>query len=1478
MSTDSRRRCALTARIVIVLAAACAAANAAAASSSWRTNGPSTDWFDPLNWTSGVPQAPGDAAFITTTQGGKLPGFIASPIGLASLSLTGNGSPVISGELLRFESLVPGASPRISADGSLTASIAAPIELAEGQTLTVQRLGQSQIHLIGPISGGGGIEYQSGQSSFFRVTGGNSYSGVTVVDIHQGSLDAALPSAFGNGSGATILRSGIVSLFEGTAEEFFVHPAGTLVPSPSATPYTGKINLVGGVLNGARRFSDEENLPVEIDSEVAIHGSGYIGSSPFIMNNTRLHGAITGHGLLNFQGSTSETITTEGPIELLGNIKASDRSNVIVAGALRSTGDITVDGGIAGGRLRIAGDATDFHGDLETRLGRLTIASNVDAGRMRVDARLASWRGTLQNGGLTVEPGATLSVKAFDFFAGSVAGRITGVDALVKTTSTSGQLERLEGFDGPIEIHEGWVEVRTGGLGTAAGSTSINARHRAGLVLSDARVEEAVSLNNAAGMDFTGALVGNGDMAGDLYLGDSGAYVGGYGGESVVGESFGANLTISGRIHGGALIKPGPFYELSITGGGHTYQGATEVLGGTLVLAGAGRLESTSHVLVGGGRVSHFGDPRATLRIDDRGAMASPDRLADSVPVHLDSGRIDLVGRGADVSRETIGQVVLEAGYNQLGSTDAALHINELVRQGGAVAMFRPSEGGRIEVDNAALPSGILGGWALYGTNEFEPRSFATVVGGQIEEAPLIQQPLDVSTAEQNVLVAGGQTLAADRTVNAIRTEQEAPIDLAGHRLTLGSGGLLSRGATTIAGGELTAGSGGASELIFHAYHLIDAAASIVDNGSPLALHVAGTGEVRLRGANTYTGGTTVSRYARLHVFNRSAVPQGDSLTINSGSYIVNFADAQPLEFSRIELREHAGLISEMGTPIDADEYVAFSGAINARLVGDGAFVKRGEDQFELQIASPDYLGPIVVEQGLLRIANVGGVAPTESSAIRVLSDGVLESGSNLTDKRLVILEGGAYRVGLGDAFNESEFKTPLEIRGSGAIQSLGQRVSETFSNRIFGQGDLIVHGPFAAAIQFRSDFDELDGDVTLAGGQVHLRADNSAYQGRIIVRAASAGAVHAHAIGPGGARVEREGFLSVDAVQSGPIELAGGTLQTFAPLSVIQKPLAVAADSTVNTPALNGTVDELATLELRNGLSFASGVALKKVGLGALAVKGPISVGADARLVAWEGTVDLGGQIVAREPDSQLDLVGYDNIVFNSSVSLPAGAGFQLRRHGAAAPLEFGAGAELSGSGTVAGDVQLVGGAVAPGASAGTLHVDGNLTLAAHARYNWELADHAGVAGTPTGWDMLDVAGALRFDATPSEPWRLALAAWAATPGPIGPAPGLGAVPHQWLVVSAENIVGFDPAAVVIDDSALVAARPQLAPGSFHLSVADGNLFLNYAVPEPASADLLAATTLAALAWTRRSRSGRRSGGAAGLGRWGRDNVAWSR
>jgi autotransporter-associated beta strand protein len=236
--------------------------------------------------------------------------------------------------------------------------------------------------------------------------------------------------------------------------------------------------------------------------------------------------------------------------------------------------------------------------------------------------------------------------------------------------------------------------------------------------------------------------------------------------------------------------------------------------------------------------------------------------------------------------------------------------------------------------------------------------------------------------------------------------------------------------------------------------------------------------------------------------------------------------------------------------------------------------------------------------------------------------------------------------------------------------------------------------------------------------------------------------------------------------------------------------------------------------------------------GSGALVKTGSGTLRLDQASTFVGGTTITAGTVIAANNAA----LGTGGITLNGSTS-------QLKLDSSALlanTITFGAsGGRLGGSGTFASNVVIgTNTVVAPGSSIGTLAFTNGLTLSPGGSYDVEIQSATGGAGT--GWDTLQVTGALTFNSTVGSPFTLNLISLTST-GSLGNVSNFSSgTNYSWAIASATSFVGFNPATMSVN---LTNFTNPMNGGGFWLSTSGTNLMLNFTpVPEPSTWALMIA------------------------------------
>jgi autotransporter-associated beta strand protein len=337
--------------------------------------------------------------------------------------------------------------------------------------------------------------------------------------------------------------------------------------------------------------------------------------------------------------------------------------------------------------------------------------------------------------------------------------------------------------------------------------------------------------------------------------------------------------------------------------------------------------------------------------------------------------------------------------------------------------------------------------------------------------------------------------------IQSLVSELDVPlnIDLGGHQLTVGSGGIIFNSARSadaptmgVDNGRLTAGVvQGDSELILmntSGGSRVNIGAAIVDSGDrSTGLVKFGYATVELSGQNTYSGPTYINE-GDLRLMTPESFPAGGDLNLDGGRLRIQFEDEVPLKLGTLRLTNLGelgeGCCRASGAAIDAERYEVESGLIGQPMVGDGPLVKTSLARLDIRHDRPDYSGEIIIHNGLLvvghaeddRTGRALGTGPV------MIHDGALivRDGSLRND---ITLSGGA----LAPQNEDRTFLGAIDVVADSTIFTMDGLYQPDGPWKItYGQGPDPRNVRFAGPVSLR-DGTHLEvigpGDVTFASG-----------------------------------------------------------------------------------------------------------------------------------------------------------------------------------------------------------------------------------------------------------------------------------------------------------------------------------------------------------------------------------------------------------
>ncbi|MGC3963066.1 MAG: autotransporter-associated beta strand repeat-containing protein [Rhodocyclaceae bacterium] len=413
----------------------------------------------------------------------------------------------------------------------------------------------------------GGLTVRNGgNGGSLRLTGENTYTGGTVVEVgaqlivgdgaNAGSIvgNVANEGFLGFDRADSTQFGGNISGNGGVAQL----GSGVLTLSGEST-YTGGTYIGKGTLS----ISADNNLGAT-GSNVLING-GTLATTASIESKRSI--TLSGSGILDVSDKT--TLGAYGTIDGKGALVKQGNGTLVLGGINTYTGGTV----LAGGTTVISSDA-----NLGSSDGAITFAG----GTLRSTANTSSARNITMEGA-----DAVLSVDAGTAFVSS--GNVSGGNSLIKNGSGAAAFTGVASHTGGTIVNDGVLVLS--GDNTYTGGTTLN-----GGTLS---ISKDANLGNASGaLTFNGGVL---ETTGSLQLQRTVEL----NAAANVTTASGTTLTASGPISGvGQLIKNGS--GMMIADGVLSNKGGVVVNDGTLALSGQNTY--TGNTIVNGGRVAVSSD------------------------------------------------------------------------------------------------------------------------------------------------------------------------------------------------------------------------------------------------------------------------------------------------------------------------------------------------------------------------------------------------------------------------------------------------------------------------------------------------------------------------------------------------------------------------------------------------------------------------------------------------------------------------------------------------------------------------------------------------------------------------------------------------------------------------------------------------------------------------------------------------------
>ena len=660
----------------------------------------------------------------------------------------------------------------------------------------------------------------------------------------------------------------------------------------------------------------------------------------------------------------------------------------------------------------------------------------------------------------------------------------------------------------------------TGGTTISAGTLQIGDGGTTGSIVGNVTNNAALIFNRSNYMQFAGNISGSGSLTklgasslvltgnnsytggttvsgGWLYIGNSltkGYIVGNVSLENNAGLAFSnTGNTFDGVISGNGRVEKSGLSTLTLTNA-NTYTGGTEILQGTLMIGAGG----TTGAIVG--NVANAGT--LVFNRSDNTSFAG-----------VVSGGGGLTKAGTNTLTLTgnntyTGVTTIQGGTLQIGNGGTTGAIAGNVANTGALVFNRS--------DNISFGGAISGTGSLtkLGTNTLTLTGANTYTGGTTISGGTLQIGNGGTTGSLTGNIANAGALVFNRSDSSTFA---GIVSGNGSLTKLGAGTLILNGAnthtggTTISGGTLEIGNGGSVAgnivnngiLSYNAQniYMTTTVNGVISGSGSLLKSGGGTGThtVVLTGANTYTGGTTVSA---------GVLSVGNGGT--TGSIVGNVVNNATLAFNRSDDTSFAGIISGSGG-------VTKSGAGTLTVTGNntytgttniqGGAVQIGNGGTTGWIAG-GFTGGTVIFNRSDDISTSKGISSTlVKQGAGTLTYTGQKSGGN------VIVSSGTFQVGNGGTqgsintnitnnaavvFNRSDLTLfgAYTMSGSGSMTKLGAGTLMLTGENTYTGGTTISNGTLQIGQGYA--FGSIVGNVTNNAALVFNRSDNITFAGAI--------------------------------------------------------------------------------------------------------------------------------------------------------------------------------------------------------------------------------------------------------------------------------------------------------------------------------------------------------------------------------------------
>ena len=902
------------------------------------------------------------------------------------------------------------------------------------------------------------------------IVGSGTLTSASAFDVQAGTISASLGGSVGliKSTSGTATLSGS-NVYTGLTDV----QAGTLILNTTGAPaIAGPLQVSGGIA----QFNQSNQIKTTSGVLVTSGTLSILGFNNTVAGVQLAGGAIQGTGgtltdASNFDvraGSVSAILGGS-----VGLIKTT-AGTVTLTGANTYTGLTDVQAGLlvlnSGAGPAVAGNLSVNGGTVQ--LGQNNQIKNtssvvVTSGTLDMQGHTNTVSGVQVAGGSVVGSGTLTSTTAFDLQSGYIGASLAGSVGANKTTAGTVTLAGSNSYTGTTTVSGGLLNLDSangsavpGALTITSGSVQLlrsNQIATSGSVrLTGGELALHSNSNTVDGVQLTGgAITGSGTLtsahAFDLQSGSVSASLGGSVG---LVKTTAGTVTLSGsNVYTGATDALGGLLVLNTTGA-PAISGSLRVNGGTVRLAQNNQIKSNQGVAVTSGvlDLQTFNNSVAGVLLNGGGIIGSG-TLTSATSIDAQSGSVAASLSGtAGLVKTTAGTVTLTGSNTYTGLTDVqagTLALNTtgghaiagaVAINGGTVQLFQSEQisgtsqvtvnAGALDlqthnntVGGLQLNGGLVGGsGTLTSVSNYDMRN-GTVAAHLSGTSALVKTTFGTVNLNNTNSYTGGTVVnQGTLQINGAGTLGDPAGSLAVH-----TDGVLDLGTTFQTVGHVSIDGAGVIQNGTLSQTGVDSTGGFISavlTGSGGLTHTSGT--LTLTGANTFTGATNVT--GGLVVLNTIGSPaiiadaavNGGELRANrddqlaaTSNLAVNSGTAnfQTFNDTVAGVRLTGGEIAGSGTLTSLSNFDLQAGVVNTHLNGAVQLVKSGSGTVTLT-NSNDYTGGTSVDGGTLQLAGAATLGAT-TNWLNVNGAGtILDLGASSQTAGSVGINGGTIQNG----------------------------------------------------------------------------------------------------------------------------------------------------------------------------------------------------------------------------------------------------------------------------------------------------------------------------------------------------------------------------------------------------------------------------------------------------------------------------------